>query len=150
MDEIFGAERFVAVISAVTNLKGRNDKQHIATAHEYLLFFAEDNFASYGFPLTTEQRAAFDQVDERGREFAWRDMRKRGGPDRKEDRPRMYFPIYWDERTGACSLTRQSDTDIEIFPNVAMVLMAAGVGESKRSRGTFRGLVASGPDELAG
>lgn len=28
----------------------------------------------------------------------------------------MYFPIYWDEVTGICSLSRKSDADVEIFP----------------------------------
>jgi len=116
MSEVFGSERYVATVSAVTNLKGRNDKAHIATAHEYVVIFAGPEFVSRGFPLTDEQRAAFDQVDEQGRSFAYRDMRKRGGPDRREDRPKMYFPIYWDGKTGRCSLERTSPEDVEVLP----------------------------------
>lgn len=33
-----------------------------------------------------------------------RDLRKRGRPDRREDRPNMYFPIYYNEETKKCSL----------------------------------------------
>jgi adenine-specific DNA-methyltransferase len=116
MSEIFGSERYIATISAVTNMKGRNDKLHIATAHEYIVVFAGPKFLSRGFPLTAEQRAVFDQIDDLGRAFSYRDMRKRGGPDRREDRPKMYFPIYWDEKTGRCSLTRMAADNVEVLP----------------------------------
>ncbi|KRD72301.1 DNA methyltransferase [Ensifer sp. Root278] len=115
-DEIFGAERFVANVSVVNNMKGRNDKKYIAAAHEYALVYSGPDFRSYGLPLTEEQRAAFKFKDEKGQVFALRDMRKRGGPDKREDRPKMFFPVYWDEATGRCSLERTSDTDVEILP----------------------------------
>lgn len=116
MSEVFGSERYVATVSAVTNLKGRNDRAHIATAHEYIVIFSGPGFQSRGFPLTAEQRAVFDQLDDLGRPYTFRDMRKRGGPDRREDRPKMYFPIFWDEETGRCSLTRVSPQDVEVLP----------------------------------
>ncbi|QIH74560.1 site-specific DNA-methyltransferase [Brevundimonas mediterranea] len=106
-DSVFGQENFVCVIAVVNNLKGRNDRRHIATAHESMLFYARPEFISYGLPLTPEQKAAFKLVDELGRPYALRDLRKRGGPDRREDRPNMYFPIYWDPNTGDCSLVRE-------------------------------------------
>ncbi len=106
-DSVFGQEAFVCSIAVVNNLKGRNDRRHIATAHESMLFYAREDFASYGLPLTAEQRAAFKWADELGRPYALRDLRKRGGPDRREDRPNMYFPIYWDASTGECSLVQE-------------------------------------------
>lgn len=116
VNEIFGEENFVATISVVNNMKGRNDKKHIAACHEYVVIYSAPNFVSNGLPLTEEQRAAFKYTDEKGFKYALRDLRKRGGPDRKEDRPKMFFPIYWDETTGKVSLVRSSETDIEIFP----------------------------------
>ncbi|HCE6740130.1 TPA: site-specific DNA-methyltransferase [Pseudomonas aeruginosa] len=115
-DEIFGEENFVATVSVVNNMKGRNDKKHIAACHEYVVIYANPGFVSNGLPLTEAQRAAFKYEDENGQKYALRDLRKRGGPDRREDRPKMYFPIYWDETTGVCSLNRKSATDVEIFP----------------------------------
>ena len=115
-NEVFGEERFVATITVVNNMKGRNDKKHVAATHEYVVVYSGPDFVSNGLPLTAEQRAAFKYTDERGFKYALRDLRKRGGPDRREDRPNMYFPIYWDEATGRCSLERTAKTDIEIFP----------------------------------
>ena len=113
---VFGSEGFVAEVAAVTNLKGRNDKKHVASTHESILIFARDKFVSGGFPLTPEQVAKFSFKDELSRPYAWRDLRKRGGPDRREDRPKMYFALYWDLSDQSCSLTRRSPSDIEILP----------------------------------
>jgi adenine-specific DNA-methyltransferase len=115
-NEIFGEENFVATISVVSNMKGRNDKKHIAACHEYIVLYAYPTFVSNGLPLTDEQKAAFKFVDESGYKYALRDLRKRGGPDRREDRPNMFFPIYWDATSDKCSMERVAATDIEILP----------------------------------
>ncbi len=116
MNEIFGEENFVATISVVNNLKGRNDKKHVAACHEYVVVYSGKEFRSNGLPLTEEQRAAFKFTDEKGYKYALRDLRKRGGPDRREDRPNMFFPIYWDQASGRCHLERKAGSDVEILP----------------------------------
>lgn len=103
-NEIFGEENFIGQISVVNNLKGRNDKKDIATCHEYILIFSKSEFAAGGMPLTEEQRRSFNLVDKNGNPYQLRDLRKRGRPDRREDRPNMYFPIYYNEETRKCSL----------------------------------------------
>lgn len=115
-NEVLGEENFVATVSVINNMKGRNDKKHIAACHEYVVIYAGSGFESNGLPLTDEQRAAFKYTDDKDFKYALRDLRKRGGPDKREDRPNMYFPIYWDEATGRVSLDRMSSTDTEIFP----------------------------------
>ncbi|MDO9446795.1 MAG: site-specific DNA-methyltransferase [Candidatus Nitrotoga sp.] len=115
-NDVFGEENFVAAVNVVTNMKGRNDKKHIAACHEYIVIYAGTDFVSYGLPLTDEQKAAFKYCDENGSKYALRDLRKRGGPDRREDRPKMFFPIYWDEATAQCAIERKSDSDVEILP----------------------------------
>jgi adenine-specific DNA-methyltransferase len=115
-NEIFGEENFVATITVVNNMKGRNDKKHVAACHEYVVVYSGQDFVSNGLPLTEEQRAAFKYTDDKGNKYALRDLRKRGGPDRREDRPNMFFPIYWNEALGSCSLERTAQTDVEILP----------------------------------
>jgi adenine-specific DNA-methyltransferase len=115
-NEVFGEENFVATVSVVNNMKGRNDKKHIAACHEYVVIYAGPTFVSNGLPLTEEQRAAFKYTDDKGFKYALRDLRKRGGPDRREDRPNMYFPIFWDETSGRCYLERKAESNIEIVP----------------------------------
>ncbi len=115
-NDLFGEENFIANVTVVTNMKGRNDKKHVAACHEQIVIYAKPEFVSFGLPLTEEQRAAFKHTDEAGQKYALRDLRKRGGPDRREDRPNMYFPIYWSADDNRVSLERENDTDIEIFP----------------------------------
>ncbi|MFP3495696.1 site-specific DNA-methyltransferase [Pseudomonas sp. SIMBA_059] len=115
-NEIFGEENFVATITVVNNLKGRNDKKHIAACHEYVVIYAGAEFVSNGLPLTEEQRAAFKHIDDNGFKYALRDLRKRGGPDKRQDRPNMFFPIYWNEQTGRVLLERMTAEDTEILP----------------------------------
>ena len=59
LNELFGEENFVADIVAVNNLKGRNDKAHIATAHERLLIFKRPTFTEVGLELTEKQKQEY-------------------------------------------------------------------------------------------
>jgi adenine-specific DNA-methyltransferase len=117
MNEIFGEENFVGQLAVVNNLKGRNDRKNIATCHEHLVIYAKSQIAELkGLPLTDEQRAEYKYIDEHGEKYTLRDLRKRGRPDRREDRPKMWFPIFYNQRTKKCSLERISNEDIEITP----------------------------------
>ncbi|NCB44315.1 MAG: site-specific DNA-methyltransferase [Clostridia bacterium] len=113
--EVFGTSNFIGQIAVVNNLKGRNDAKNIATCHEYLLIFGKGSFEANGLPLTDEQKSAFNKKDENGNDYQLRDLRKRGRPDRREDRPNMYFPIYYNEETKECSLEYHPKW-VEIYP----------------------------------
>jgi adenine-specific DNA-methyltransferase len=115
MDEVFGEEKFVGQLVVVNNKKGRNDKKNFSQCHEYILIYANPLFNANGLFLSEKQKAKFDLVDEQGNRYQLRDLRKRGRPDRREDRPNMYFPIYYNEKTKECSLESHKNW-IEIFP----------------------------------
>lgn len=116
LDEIFGEDAFVANIVVENNRKGRNDKEHVALTHEYMLVYSNDEYLSRGLELTPEQIAEFSQIGDDGRRYALRDLRKRGSEDRKEDRESMFFPIYWDEGTGELSLEDTEGKLTKILP----------------------------------
>lgn len=105
-DDVFGEQNFAGQIAIVNNLKGRNDRANIATTHEYLLMYVSENFVAGGLPLTEEQKKEYKYVDENGNQYSLRDLRKRGRPDRREDRPNMYFPIYYNEETKELSMSK--------------------------------------------
>ena len=115
-DQIYGEENFVAQFTVVTNYKGRNDKTNVAMAHEYIIVYKKDSFITGGLPLTESQIAEYKFVAEDGRKYKLRDLRKRGGPDNREDRPKMWFPLYLCQETGKLSLEHNSESDIEITP----------------------------------
>lgn len=107
---------FIADVAVVNNWKGRQDKEHIATAHENLLLHAFDDFESNGFPLSEDKIADYKLMDENGLRYTLRDLRKRGGADTREKRPNMFFPIFWNEKNKSAYLERKSNDDVEIFP----------------------------------
>jgi adenine-specific DNA-methyltransferase len=115
-NEIFGEENHIASMTVINNMKGRNDKANIATSHEYLLIYSKGGFESLGLPLTEEQLKDYKYTDENANKYALRDLRKRGRPDRREDRPNMYFPIFYSQLANTCLLTKTSEDDIEILP----------------------------------
>lgn len=116
LNEIFGEESHVATLSIINNLKGRNDKANVATCHEHLVIFARPQFMANGLPLNEEQLKEYKYTDGKKERYALRDLRKRGRPDRREDRPNMYFPIYYNQHKKTFSLARTSPNDIEITP----------------------------------
>jgi len=116
MNEVFGEEHFVAQLVIINNLKGRNDKKNVATCHEYLLAYSKNGFESYGLPLSEEQLKNYKFTDTRGKKYALRDLRKRGSQDRRKDRSKMFFPIFFNRTTKKLSLARQSADDVEILP----------------------------------
>jgi len=116
MDEVFGEEHFVADLVVVSNLKGRSDKRYIATAHERLLMYVkEDDFEESGLRMPEARIDEYDQTDGVGR-YRLLGLRKRGGPDTRAERPRMYYPLFVDPETGSVSTSRDSKHKEEVLP----------------------------------
>lgn len=106
--EIFGETNFVADLTVVNNLKGRNDKKYIARANERLLMYVKsDKFIEHGLPLSNNVLKDYSLEDKRGK-YRLLELRKRGGADLRKDRPNMYYPFFVHEKTGEVSL-KQDD-----------------------------------------
>ena len=103
-NEIFGEVNFVADLCVINNLKGRNDKKYIARANERLLMYVKSlAFDEHGLSLGDKTLAEYSLSDEIGK-YRLLELRKRGGPDTREDRPNMYYPFYVNPKTGEVSL----------------------------------------------
>ena len=116
LESVFSPQAFVSDIAVVNNLKGRQDRKHIATAHEHVLMFEMPSGESFGLSLPEHKRSQFEREDEAGYSYELRDLRRRGGGDRREDRPNMFFPIFWNEERRTATLERSSAEDVEIIP----------------------------------
>ena len=116
MESAFSEQAFVSDIAVVNNLKGRQDRKHIATAHEHLLMFEMPSGESFGLSLQEHRRSQFEREDEAGYSYELRDLRRRGGGDRREDRPNMFFSIFWNKERRSATLERSSAEDVEITP----------------------------------
>lgn len=116
-DEIFGSPNFVADITVVNNWKGRSDDKYIATAHESLLIYKGKDFVTNGVELPDEYDKEYKLSDERGR-YRLQGLRKRGDSARREDRPNMYYPFYYNEEKDELSI-ESMDGAHEIFPHLS-------------------------------
>jgi len=116
-DEIFGSRNFIADIAVINNLKGRSDDKYIATAHESLLIYQKGAFITNGVEMPEEYDAEYKLWDEGGR-YRLQGLRKRGAGARREDRPNMWYPFYYDETTKQLSVDYISDA-IEIYPRLS-------------------------------
>jgi len=116
LEQILGYSSFVADVCVVNNLKGRNDKEHIATANERLLIYKSPNFQELGFELTDKQKAEYKFRDKDGMPYRLLGLRKRGGNDTRAKRPNLFFLIYANPNDGSVSIERTKDYSIEIIP----------------------------------
>jgi len=114
---VFGEKNVVATLAVVNNLKGRSDDKHIATAHEYAIICAldESQLVVNGFGLDEKRAAEYKFSDAMG---PWKPvaLQKTGKSSLREDRPNLFYPIFWNEETGKLSLERKDEADIEILP----------------------------------
>lgn len=117
-DDVFGESNFVAQIVLVPNIAGRSDSKHVAKSHEYILMYQKsDFFVSGGMPLTQEQMAEYKYSDEKGA-YRIQGLRKRGTNSRREDRPNLFYPIYYNTNSGEISLDLIPDS-VEILPHLS-------------------------------
>ena len=115
-DEVFGATNFVADLTVVNNLKGRNDKKYIARANERIIMYvSSQDFSEHGLDLGEEVLKDYSQEDKLGK-YRLLELRKRGGPDTRKDRPNMYYPFYVNEQTGEVSLEKSDYYSEEALP----------------------------------
>ena len=116
-DEIFGEENGIGNISVVNNLKGRSDDKFFATSNEFLVVYCKnkDKVTISGFPLDDEKKSEYKLSDETSR-YKLVGLKKTGKNCYKEDRPNMYYPIYYSPSEKKLSLTNDYLDNVEILP----------------------------------
>ncbi len=118
-DEVFGEENFISQMSIVNNIAGRSDSKDIALAHEYALIYQKtDTYTSYGIDLNEKQLSEY-RFEAKNGKYRKQGLRKRGSNSRREDRPNMYYSIFFNEKTKKISLEKKLDNDIEILPRLS-------------------------------
>ena len=117
-DEIFGSNMFISDIAVINNFKGRSDDKYIATAHESLLIYQKGDFVTNGVAVPEEYETEYKLSDVNGR-YRLQGLRKRGAGAKREDRPNMYYPFYYDEDSNLLSLEPTTENCVEILPHLS-------------------------------
>ena len=93
MDEIFGATNFVGVLIWRKKEGGGQTDQFFATEHEYITVYRKsENFEWIDEEIEADD-SEFSYEDDDGK-YKTVKLAKWGNTSRKEDRPKMHFPIY--------------------------------------------------------
>lgn len=117
MDDVFGEENFVALITARTNPRGRTLDKYIAKTHEYILIYTKSQRrdAVSQIPKSEEALARYSKSDERGK-YRLLELRNRNPIFNRQNRPNLYYPIFIDPETNRVSLTRDERFSEKALP----------------------------------
>ena len=116
MDEIFGAETFIACLAAVLNLKGSRDNRGFTTTHESVLVYEKVARSAilHEVPLRDDDTDDWLQ-DDVGWYKKGASLKYSGENAPRERRPNLFYPIYVHE-DGTVGVEPQSDTSEELWP----------------------------------
>lgn len=118
-DEIFGEDNFVGEITIQSNARGSQASNFFASVDESLLCFAKNTscleIRGYLKDLKSES-GEYNLTDDNGKQYRLLGLRQRGGAWRREDRPKMYYPIYVNPLNGEVSLEKSEMYSKESLP----------------------------------
>lgn len=117
VDEIFGKENQMGVLSIVHNPGGRQDETFFPTAHENMLVYAKDitSVSINNLPPDEEKLKEYSLEDEYGR-YKLRNFRRSGNNSLRIERPGLYYPIYINPETEDISLNKTKNFSVEVLP----------------------------------
>ena len=115
---IFSNDNFVGNISIMSNPRGRSDAHHLAPSHDYTLLYAKDILSLQTNPFIQSASELLNKYPKKDRIGNYRELplRRSGSNSRREDRPNLYYPLYFNHKTGELSVDRKSKDQAEIWP----------------------------------
>ena len=85
--------REIGVAAVRSNPAGRKSSGQFSPAHEYAFFFGNTESVPGPLRKTTRELDRYPHVDAIGR-YAWNNLMRHGSNDRREDRPKLFYPIF--------------------------------------------------------
>ena len=112
-DEVFGEKNHITSFPK-KGTGGKQASKHYAIIHEYILCYAanKSSFISGQVEKTVKYKF-YDE--EKKLYYNTQLLRKWGDESKREDRPKMFYPIYYTESSNYFSLEK-SENSIEIYP----------------------------------
>ena len=88
--------RELGTVVVRSNPAGRKSRGQLSPSHEFALFFGNGRASPGSLRKTERELARYRFEDEVGR-YDWNNLIRHGSNDRREDRPKLFFPIYVSE-----------------------------------------------------
>ncbi|MDP3916995.1 MAG: site-specific DNA-methyltransferase [Nanoarchaeota archaeon] len=116
LDEIYGEQNRVGLVTVVHNPKGRNLSKFFSENSEFMLIYAKNiSIASFNdVVIDEEKQATFNMSDDEGKYRLEPFMRVRTSWSRK-NKPKNYYPIYISKNLKELTLEKKKDY-YEIYP----------------------------------
>jgi len=117
-DKIFNEKNFIAKIIIQSNPRGSQSSNHFATTHEYVLAYAKfsENLSIKGFEKSDINIQEYSSIDSDGARYRLLGLRQRGGEWRREQRPKMFYPIFVNPQNGEVSLESDKKFSVQSLP----------------------------------
>jgi len=112
-DEVFGYSNRLGVLSVVHNLKGRYN-EFFMPAHENKIVYAK-KIANAKIKDFSHDNSKDYPLEDNISKYKLVGLQRTGGGSKREDRPNLYYPIYFNPNTNEISL-ENSDKSVEILP----------------------------------
>ena len=95
-DEVFGESNSQALITYVRKTSGKQDSSNFMKSTEYVVVYSKtDKWECRPLIADTHVTDRYNKTNDEGRAFRETDLRKTGNADRREDRPLMFYPFYF-------------------------------------------------------
>ncbi|NUM41637.1 MAG: site-specific DNA-methyltransferase [Leptospiraceae bacterium] len=120
LDEIFGENNRVGLITVLHNPKGRNFTKWFSANSEYMLVYAKDSsIASFNeIALDEEIKKTFNLIDEKGKNYRLEPLMRSRTETLRKNKPRFWYPIYVSKDLKHISL-KKIEGYSEVFPIAA-------------------------------
>lgn len=122
-DEVFGVDNRQAIISYVRKTSGKQDSTNFMKSTEFICVYSRSERWSC-LPIVASEKVTdrYNKTDDTGKAFRETDLRKTGNADRREDRPLMWYPFYYNPSTADLLVRQEHDIElikqgyVEIYP----------------------------------
>ena len=138
-DEVFGGENFIGTVCVESNPGGRDSNKFFATSHEYCHCYAKNSKKAklLSFQLSDDDKAVFNLKDSIGN-YKLTGFMRTGGYSTPADRPKCYYPIFYNPETKDFSLDDQKG-----YTEVLPIDSKGGERVWRKTKTSFLGEVAS-------
>ena len=115
-DEIYGEQNRLGTLVVVHNPRGRNDDKFFASQHEYVLVYAKNSEKAivHHFALNENDKDQYKKADDIS-PYAETSFIRTGNNSKRTERPNLYYPIYYNEKSNELSLTKTNGWE-ELLP----------------------------------
>ena len=101
LEGVFSRETLLGVVAIKNNPSGRSTGKGFSSAHEYALFFGNNEDVTIGRLSHSEQQLSRYKFDDEQGAYEWVNFRKHGGANaNRQARPKLFYPIFVSEKDG--------------------------------------------------